>query len=351
MNTFYLRYGLAAMASVFALACASEDNATESDAAGGTPAAGGDSSMGGLPEGTTGGGVGLGGTDIGGTSGFGGSGIGGAPGQGGTGVGGDGTGGSNDGPCPSAGTLTAGDTTMSLTVGGNTYPMIVHAPPSYDGTTRLPVVFDFHGLGGDENQMGMLSGWRDLGNAEGFITVFPGGVDNAWNAGFCCSDTTTDVEFVRTAIDTLNTEGCIDTRRVYASGCSNGGGMSFRLACEAADVIAAVAPVDFDCAVGYSCSDCSPSRPITLIQFRGTDDSMVPYDGAQPNFETWGQINGCSESAQALPQNSSCQEYPTCADGVQTILCTVQGGTHCGNYRSFGIADLAWSVLQNYSLP
>jgi polyhydroxybutyrate depolymerase len=266
-------------------------------------------------------------------------------------TGGSSTGGSSGGACSASGTLTAGDTRISLTVGGNEYPMIVHAPPSYDGTTRLPVVFDFHGLGGDENQMGNLSGWKSTGDAEGFITVFPGGVDNAWNAGFCCSDTPTDVDFVRQAIATLDSEGCIDTRRVYASGCSNGGGMSFRLACEAADVIAAVAPVDFDCAVGYSCADCSPSRPITEIQFRGTNDSAVPYDGAQPNFERWGEINGCSGSPEPLPQNSSCQRYPTCADGVETILCTVQNGSHCGSYSSFGIAELAWSVLQKYALP
>jgi len=278
-------------------------------------------------------------------------------GTGGDGTGGEGTGGSDAGPCPSSGTLTAGNNTMSLTVGGNEYPMIVHAPPSYDGTTRLPVVFDFHGLGGDETQMQFLSGWASLGDTEGFITVFPGGVDNAWNAGLCCSSTPTDVEFVRAAIDTLNSEACIDIRRVYASGCSNGGGMSFRLACEAADVIAAVAPVDFDCVVGAGCGECSPARPITEVQFRGTDDSMVPYEGsgafsgAQNNLATWGDINQCTGSPAPLQQNSSCEAYPTCADGVQTILCTVQGGSHCGSYSSFSIAQVAWGIIQNYALP
>jgi len=240
---------------------------------------------------------------------------------------------------------------MSLTVGGNTYPMIVHAPPSYDGSQRLPVVFDFHGLGGDETQMQFISGWASLGDTEGFITVFPGGVDSAWNAGFCCSETPTDVEFVRTAVETLNEGACIDTRRIYASGCSNGGGMSYRLACEAADVVAAIAPVDFDCAVGFSCADCAPSRPVTVVQFRGTEDSLVPYDGAQPNFERWGELNGCSGSPGPLAGHSSCQAYPTCADDVQTILCTVQNGSHCGSYGSFGIAEVAWDVLRDFSLP
>jgi polyhydroxybutyrate depolymerase len=132
--------------------------------------------------------------------------------------------------------------------------------------------------------------------------------------------------------------------------------MSYRLACEAADVIAAVAPVDFDCVVGGRCSQCNPGRPVAELQFRGTNDSAVPYgetetQGARANFSRWGQINQCSGAPEALPENSSCQRHPTCGDGVETILCTVQNGTHCGSYMSFGIANLAWQITSRYSLP
>jgi polyhydroxybutyrate depolymerase len=268
----------------------------------------------------------------------------------GAGVGGAAGGGSTT-PCTGAGSLKAGNSLHMLTVGDYTYPFNVHAPPMYDGVTRLPVVFDFHGLGGDENQMQRLSGWATTGDQEGFITVFPGGPDNGWNAGGCCTDTPTDVEFVRDAIEYLNTEACIDTKRIYASGCSNGGAMSFRLACEAADVIAAVAPVDFDCVVGGRCGSCNPSRPITEVQFRATMDQAVNYSGAQPNFETWGEINMCTGTPTTLPANDACQQHTMCADGVQSILCTVEGGAHCANYMSFEIANLAWSVISQYSLP
>lgn len=317
---------------------------------GGSPADGGGTPPGGAGGDPTGGG-GAGGASGGDTS-TGGAGTGGVSG-------GDagGSGGGDQGPCPGSGTLQPGDTTLALTVDGNEYPFIVHAPPSYDGVTRLPVVFDFHGLGGDETQMGRLSGWAATGDAEGFITVFPGGIDSAWNAGLCCSDTATDVAFVREAIATLEREACIDAKRIYASGCSNGGGMSFRLACEAADVIAAVAPVDFDCVLGAACSDCAPARPITVVQFRGTNDSLVAYEGsgafsgAQANFEKWGTINECTGLPEALPANSACETFPACSAGVQTILCTVQNGSHCGSYSSFGIAEVAWGVLQQHSLP
>jgi hypothetical protein len=131
---------------------------------------------------------------------------------------------------------------------------------------------------------------------------------------------------------TLADDACIDNKRVFASGCSNGGGMSYRLACEAADVIAAVAPVDFDCVLGQGCGDCAPARPITVVQFRGTADQLVDYEGAgafvgaQANLATWGEINECTDSAAALQQNDSCEGFASCGDGAQSILCTVQGG-------------------------
>ena len=149
----------------------------------------------------------------------------------------------------------------------------------------------------------------------------------------------------------LQSQGCIDSKRIHSTGCSNGGAMSYMLACNAADVIASVAPVDFDCVVGGRCGQCMPGRPITVVQFRATNDSAVPYSGAMPNFTTWGTINMCSGAATTLPNNSSCQTYPMCGGGEETILCTVQNGTHCGNYRSFMIPQVAWPILRAHPLP
>jgi polyhydroxybutyrate depolymerase len=266
------------------------------------------------------------------------------------------------GPCPEAATLTAGDTTKTLTVDGIERTFLVHAPPGYDGATRMPVVFDFHGLGTQNTLQKQISRWDDVGDAQGFITVYPQGVGNSWNAGGCCGDSqeqqVDDVGFVRAIITNLTNEACIDTRRVFSSGCSNGGAMSYRLACEAADVIAAIAPVDFDCVVGGQCGDCAPSRPITEVQFRGTNDQLVPYEGngnfflgAQGNLATWGEINACSGDQAPLAGLDGCESFPMCGEGAQTVLCTVQGGTHCGSYGSFEIAEKAWSILENVVLP
>jgi polyhydroxybutyrate depolymerase len=308
---------------------------------------GGMAATGGAP---TTGGVSPGGAGTGGAAG-------GAPGGGAAGKsGGSGGGGGGEspaaGPCPTS-SIKAGDQTLMLTVDGNARSFLVHAPPAYDGQKRLPVVFDFHGLSGNSNQQKQLSGWAGHGDSEGFITVFPQGLGSTpgWNAGGCCNTIADDVAFVRAIIEELAGKACVDSKRIYSTGCSNGGAMSYILACQASDVIAAVAPVDFDCVVGNGCSQCEPTRPITEIQFRGTDDQAVPYSGAEPNFENWGEINACTGDAAPLSSNSSCQAYPMCGSGEETILCTVQDGSHCGSYRSFMIPQVAWEVLQRHALP
>jgi polyhydroxybutyrate depolymerase len=292
----------------------------------------------------------------GGSAGVGGS-AGASAGASGTGQAGSAGGGSVT--CPASVTIKAGDNNETIMVGGLSRTYLVHAPPGYTGKTPVPVLFDFHGLSGTGSQQKSLSRWDKLGDSEGFITVFPDGVDNAWNAGLCCANDTSidDVAFVRAMIGALETDACIDPKRVYASGCSNGGGMSFKLACEAADVIAAVAPVDFDCVDGSGCGTCKPSRPITEVQFRGTSDQLVAYDGsgaflgAEKNFMLWGGLNMCTGSPAALSSNSACQTYPMCGADTETVLCTVQNGMHCGNYSSFMITQVAWGVLKDQSLP
>ena len=144
--------------------------------------------------------------------------------------------------------------------------------------------------------------------------------------------------------------------------------MAYKVACDAADVFAAVAPVDFDCTTGptnaVSCAACNPARPISETQFRGTNDQTVPYNGgvsavnaaitfpgAPANFATWGQINMCTDAPQPLADHPTCDAYEMCGGGVKTTLCTVQNGTHCGNYQSFGIVDIAWQMFQQEALP
>src|SRR5688572_12607315 len=161
----------------------------------------------------------------------------------------------------SAQTLTPGDHTRSLVVGGLTRTYLVHVPPSYTGATPVPLVVDIHGWTATAEIQRSLSGFLALSDARGFLVVYPQGVGNAWNGGVCCTSTPTDVEFIRALVANMHVEANVDAARVYATGLSNGGAMTHRLACEAADLFAAAAPLAFPISLSPP-SSCDPSRPI-----------------------------------------------------------------------------------------
>jgi polyhydroxybutyrate depolymerase len=271
---------------------------------------------------------------------------------------------------------------------------IVHLPTGYTGTAPLPVIFDFHPLGGTGSSQKSASGWDKKCDTVGCIAVFPDSAANAsngWNVGYCCSgaqqNRIDDVQFTRDVIKWLEANSCVDPKRIYASGCSNGGGMSYMLACKAADVIAAVAPVDFRCITGAEPANassltptnntactCALPRPISVTAFdEGQDNSIVPYNGgktvvaancppggscaafnfpsAAVNFETWANFDMCTGSATTNPNNGICQTYMSCAASTEVTLCTAPSGNHCGSYGLAKIVDTAWAQFQKEALP
>ena len=355
---------------------------------GGRTGSGGSSSSGGaLGTGgastATGGSTGTGGTGAGGTTA-----NGGATGKGGSGSGGatpdaaadsaQGTGGS-PGTCPAT-VMKSGDSNQ--TVNGRTY--ILHIPTGYTGTKPLPLVVDFHALGGNGSGQKGLSHWDTKGDANMFITAFPDSASNGgngWNVGMCCQDAqknqVDDVGFTRAMIKQIEGIACVDPKRIYASGCSNGGGMTYKVSCDMADVFAAGAPVDFRCVYGGttaspSCDGCKPARPISIIHFDNTGDtSLVPYAGgmtsfaadcppnqsctgmgfpsAAANFTTWQTLDQCTGSTAPTP--GSCVTNSSCQGGAEVMICVRSGGSHCGNYAALNIVDTAWTEFQKLSLP
>ena len=271
---------------------------------------------------------------------------------------------------------------------------IVHLPPSGKLTGPLPVVFDFHPLGGTGASQETASGWGTKCDSVGCIAVFPNSAsnaDNGWNVGYCCQgaqqNKVDDVQFTRDMIKWLEANTCVDPKRIYASGCSNGGGMSYMLACNAADVIAAVAPVDFRCITGAEPANassltatnntactCTLPRPISVTAFdEGQDNSDRPLqrrpDGGRGrlppgrqlqgvqlperavNFGTWANFDMCTGSPTTDPNNSICQTYMSCASNTEVTLCTAPSGSHCGSYGLAKIVDTAWGMFQKESLP
>jgi polyhydroxybutyrate depolymerase len=152
---------------------------------------------------------------------------------------------------------------------------------------------------------------------------------------------------------------CVDSHRVYATGISNGGALSHRLACEAADVFAAVAPVSYPIDRDPF-SQCQPSRPIAVMHSHGRGDLVVPYDGSltapstPESFAYWATTNGCTGDPEITYESddSSCETYTSCGAGVSTSLCTIDGGHILyQNNDDVPVAELSWQFLSQYTLP
>jgi polyhydroxybutyrate depolymerase len=262
---------------------------------------------------------------------------------------------------PSQTPLTAGDHTTTLQHGGRSRKYTLHVPSGVTGAEPLAVVFDLHGAGGTGLQQKQMSGWGAVADRDGFLTVFPDGLDGYWNVDDKCCGTAgaekiDDVGFIRAIVDQLSAETCIDPRRIYVSGFSNGGGLTHRIGCDAADVIAAIAPVDTD----LRTLPCNAARSISMMEFRGLADTLEPYEGgvvgngpgqytspgAQGSLKLWADLNQCTGTPTTIDEY--CESYTECEDGVETDLCSLPNAGH-GSYRNslnFDIAAVAWKMFQ-----
>jgi polyhydroxybutyrate depolymerase len=240
----------------------------------------------------------------------------------------------------------------------------VHVPPSYDGSTPVPLVLDLHGAGSNKAQQRLISGFQARSDAEGFIVVYPQGLFNTWNAGVCCggamSNGINDVGFLRMLVGVIVAEANIDERRVYVTGLSNGGAMSHRMACEAADLFAAAAPMASPIAL-LPLSLCQPARSMPILMFMGINDEIVPYITAAPTLVFWRDTNGCGSGAPdetVVSGDSMCETYTSCADEVETGLCSILSTSpapfegHILYFNNdFVLSEVAWDFLSRFALP
>src|SRR5580698_9486084 len=130
---------------------------------------------------------------------------------------------------------------------GNARQYGVHVPTGYRSSTPVPALFCIHGLAETAVSFCLDTGvaWPTKADQEGFVVIMPNGYMNSWNAGTCCGGAVSagldDVALMRAIFAEVGTHVNLDLRRVYSTGLSNGGYMSYRLACEASDLFVAVA--------------------------------------------------------------------------------------------------------------
>jgi polyhydroxybutyrate depolymerase len=251
--------------------------------------------------------------------------------------------------------LTPGDHTCTLVVDRRERSYIVHVPRGYDGSKPVPVVFVFHGGGSNAAQMAHFCGLDEKSDKEGFLIVYPNGTGRTeqlltWNGGNCCGyamhEKIDDVAFVAKLLDGLEKNARVDAARVYATGMSNGAILSYRLAAELSDRIAAIAPVSGP----MGTESCHPKRPVPVMHFHGTDDKFAPFNGgsgerslSQTDFysvkhslDCWIKANECRADPIVKEERPAVEDgtritrktWEHGKNGAEVVLIEIAGGGH-----------------------
>jgi len=225
----------------------------------------------------------------------------------------------------------------TLTVAGQERRYLVHAPRTTGAP--MPLVIAMHGGGGaDAASFQRYIELDAVADDEGFAVVYPNAKGENWNDGRTGrllvenAAGTDDVAFLSALIDHLAARMPLDLDRIYATGHSNGGGMSLRLGCELADRIAAIAPVSNSLAEPLRTS-CEPSRPISVLLIHGTEDGYIPYAG--------GDVIGAGDRGRVLGVDATVAlfaAHDACGPPVTTVTDNAADGTKLLRTRYEGCA-------------
>jgi polyhydroxybutyrate depolymerase len=252
----------------------------------------------------------------------------------------------------SASPLLARDRTETLFIDGQARHFVVHLPPGAEGRPR-PLLLALHGGGGRAEGMGRLTSLDAQADRAGVIVVYPQGLDRHWNDGRATiKRKADDVAFIRAVLDQVAREWPVDPQRVGVTGISNGGIFAERLGCDLADRFSLIAPVAGTLARDYR-PDCHPARPLSVLQFGGTDDPIMPYAGGpvasfggvgegglvmsvDDTVAFWAGVNGCRTSGpeQPIPSTTddgtqvSRRDWIDCRAGGAVVRYRIDGGGH-----------------------
>jgi polyhydroxybutyrate depolymerase len=218
-----------------------------------------------------------------------------------------------------------GDQTITLDWAGAVRIAVVHAPPKY--RAGMPMVVALHYRGADPDVMRRMTGLDAKADREGFVVVYPEGVKGAFNALVCCGELD-DVGFVRAVIGHMTDMWKVDRKRVFLTGISNGADMSFRMAVEASDLVAAIAPVSG----GFIGSkpdnpQYAAKTPISVITFYGGLDRPAEYESG---LKAWGTREKCKPGPVSWFDSGRTVRRTTakCADGTDVVGYLINGMGH-----------------------
>ena len=185
----------------------------------------------------------------------------------------------------------------------NTRNYKILKPKNYDPKKKYPLILSLHGFSSNGSGQAGFFPLAALAEKYGFLYCFPSGLDRSWNATNACCDWTNkndDSTYLRNLILWAQKEYSVDKKKVYVTGLSNGGFMSYRMAQDHSDLITAIVPF---AGVGYKKWPKKPTNPVSVLHIHGTKDETVKWDGgrfglraypsAEENFDNWRKFNQC----------------------------------------------------------
>lgn len=216
-------------------------------------------------------------------------------------------------------------------------------PIDYQSYESLPLVFNLHGFGSNAFEQDIYSGLNNVADTAKFFVCTPQGYENSWNVGWSIGSTKDDVGFIDALIDTISLNYNVDLEAVFSTGMSNGGFMSYKLACELNNRIRAIASVTGSMEPGEAQS-CMPETSIPVMQIHGTADDVVLYNGTafvsipiEQLISNWVDINECMMDGDTIPvpdiapndgTTSERIEYKDCDGDSRVVFYKVTGGGH-----------------------
>lgn len=230
--------------------------------------------------------------------------------------------------------LPTGTSVHTMPFGGMDRTYRIHRPAGL--AAAAPLVVMLHGSFGDGEQAENAYGWDQLADSAKFVVAYPDGIGQTWNAHGCCGkaeqENIDDIGFITQMVREISAALPIDQSRIYATGISNGGIMTYALACNS-NIFAAIGAV-----AATQLDPCAAPHPTSVIQIHGTDDRLVPYNGGQgastvngpPVLDvnaSWRAVNQCGppDVTTKPPVKTS---TAACADGRSVELITIDGGRH-----------------------
>ncbi len=253
--------------------------------------------------------------------------------------------------------------TIQLRVDEGRVPVLVHIPKGLPAGRRVPVVVVLPGASQTGGAIAAYTGYSRLSDRERFIVAYPTATGNRpfWNVSGSLPGKPDDVAYLRRVIGALTAARvCGDRTRIAMTGLSNGGGMTARMACEAADLLSAAAPV----AGGYSTlPDCKPARPLPVLEVHGMRDSVVPYGGRGPGragavdtfLAQWRSRDRCRTPSRLTRAGNVVQERWQCAGGRVVARVTIDDAEHGwpgeNSLAPGGTTARTYSFLRAFSNP